>query len=240
MKRRLPTTILSITVGFGLLWFSADSPAQPALATEGDGNVTDDGLHRVDPTIMEAAWVRPDFDLSSYTRVLLMPTAVQFRDVHLGSSDARNIGLADEFPIPEERQERMRELWREAVEAKFAQEDTLEHYAGDGTNLLVVQGFLVDVVSRIPPASASSTYTIIKFPWSVVVVLELRDAATAELLARTIDTRHAQGLLEADAAWHQTPDLVDRWAEVLTQRLDELSDLGGRPRATPSWWAPTE
>ncbi len=30
---------------------------------------------------MEAAWVNPDFDLSGYTRIMLMPTAVHFRDV---------------------------------------------------------------------------------------------------------------------------------------------------------------
>ena len=240
MKRRIPTTILSTAVGLGLLWFSAGSPAQTPLATEVEGAVTDDGLHRVDPSIMAAAWVRPDFDLSSYTRVLLMPTAVQFRDVPEGSNDARSRAMADEFPLSDERKEWLRGLWRQAVEARFAQEDTLEHYVGDGTNVLVVQGFLVDVVSRIPPLAPGSTYTLVNHPWSAVVVLELRDATTAELLARTIDTRHAQGLLHVDSVWHQTEPLVERWADVLTERLDQLSDLGGRPSRTPSWWAPSE
>ncbi len=240
MNRRLPTTFLPITVGLGLLWFSAGSPAQLPLATEGEGVVTDDGLHRVHPSVMEAAWVRPDFDLSSYTRVLLMPTAVQFRDVRDSSNDARSRQLTDEFPLSDDRKAWLRGLWREAVEARFAQDDTLEHYTGDVSSVLVVQGFLVDVVSRIPPLSVGSTYTFVSNPWSVVLVLELRDPATAELLARTVDTRHAQGLLEEGAVWHQTESLVERWAEVLTERLDQLSELGGRPRATPSWWAPSE
>jgi len=240
VKRGIPTSILSTAVGLGLLWFSVGSPAQPPLATEGDQAVTDDGLHRVNPSIMPAAWVRPDFDLSSYTRVLLMPTAVQFRDVRESSNDARSRQLTDEFPLSDDRQEWLRGLWREAVEAKFSQDDTLENYTGDVTSVLIVQGFLVDVVSRIPPLSVGSTYTFVSNPWSVVLVLELRDPANGQLLARTVDTRHAQGLLEEGAVWHQTESLVERWAEVLTERLDQLSELGGRPRATPSWWAPNE
>ncbi len=63
---------------------------------------------------------------------------------------------------------------------------------------------------------------------------------TGELLARTVDRRNATGLLEVGAVWHQTDDLVERWAGVLSDRLDQLSDLGGRPRRTPTWWAPSE
>jgi hypothetical protein len=189
---------------------------------------------------MEAAWVRPDFDLSSYTRVLLMPTAVQFRDVRERSDDARTRANTEEFHLEDERKEWFRGLWRQAVEARFAREDSYEHFGGVGSNVLVVQGFLVDVVSRIPPITTGSSYTLISDPWSATVVLELRDATTAELLARTIDRRNAQGLLEVGAVWYQTEDLVERWAGVLSERLDQLSDLGGQPRRTPTWWAPTE
>ncbi|NIW25648.1 MAG: hypothetical protein GWN29_14365, partial [Gammaproteobacteria bacterium] len=80
MKRRIPTKMLSTAAGLVLFWYAVGSGAELPLATEADANVTEEGLHRVHPSIMEAAWVRPDFDLSGYTRLLLMPTAVQFRD----------------------------------------------------------------------------------------------------------------------------------------------------------------
>ena len=169
-----------------------------------------------------------------------MPTAVLFRDVPERGDDARTRASTEEFPLPDDRKEWLTDLWRQAVEARFARNDMLENYQGDVSNVLVVQGFLVDVVSRIPPIAHGSTYTLVNDPWSANLVLELRDAATAELLARTVDKRNAQGLLEVGAVWYQTPDLVERWAEVLTERLDELSELGGRPRGTPSWWVPTE
>ncbi|HEX9877834.1 MAG TPA: DUF3313 family protein [Gammaproteobacteria bacterium] len=184
---------------------------------------------------MEAAWVRPDLDLSRYTRILLMPTAVQFREVAEQRYNSRSSLRVTEFPLDDKEKEWLRGVWRRAVDARFAQEESYELYDGVESDVLVVQGFLVDVVSRIPPNAVGSNYTLVKDPWSVTVVLELRDATTAELLARTIDRRNAQGLLEAGAVWMQTEDLVERWTQVLSDRLEQLSDLGGRGRRTPTW-----
>ncbi len=74
MRRRIPPAFLSAATGFVLLWHVGGSGAQPRLATGSDADVTEEGLHRVHPSIMEAAWVRPDLDLSVYTRILLMST----------------------------------------------------------------------------------------------------------------------------------------------------------------------
>ena len=184
---------------------------------------------------MEAAWVKPDFDLSGYTRIMLVPTAVQFRDVPERSTDARTRATTEEFPLSDERKEWLRGLWRETVEARFPREDSLEFFVGVDSNVLVVQAFLVDVVSRIPPIAPGSAYTLARDPWSAAIVLELRDAATAELVARTIDQRHAEGLLDVGSVWYLTEDLVDRWAQVLSDRLDELFELGGGNREAPDW-----
>jgi len=204
------------------------------LASGPDADVTAEGLHRVAPSIMLAAWVRPDFDLTAYTRILLMPTAVQFREVPEGASNARTRISTEEFPLSDERKQWLRELWSEAVKTQFARQRAYELYEGPGSDVLIVQGFLVDVVSRIPPESVGSTYTLVTDPWSVSVVLELRDGATAELIARTIDRRNARGLVDEGAAWHQTEDLIERWAAVLSERLEQLSRLGGREGLPPA------
>ncbi|MDD9998361.1 MAG: hypothetical protein OXQ89_11510 [Rhodospirillaceae bacterium] len=235
MKATIRTIVLSVAGTLVLSWHAEGSSQEPDPATEPDAGVTQEGLHRVDPSIMAAAWVKPDFDLSGYTRIMLMPTAVQFRDVPETSIDARTRAMTEEFPLDDERKEWFRGLWREAVQGRFAREDSHEFFVGVDSNVLVVHGFLVDVVSRIPPIAPGSTYTFAKDPWSAAIVLELRDAATAELVARTIDQRHAEGLLEVGTVWYLTEDLVERWAEVLSERLDQLSDLGGRPREAPEW-----
>ena len=235
MKFKPGTIVLSVVGTLILFWHAGGSSQEPNPATEPDAGVTQEGLHRVDPSIMAAAWVKPDFDLSGYTRIMLMPTAVQFRDVPETSIDARTRAMTEEFPLNDERKEWLRGLWREAVQGRFAQEDYYEFFVGLDSNVLVVQGFLVDVVSRVPPIAHGSTYTFAKDPWSAAIVLELRDAATAELVARTIDQRHAEGLLEVGTVWYLTEDLVERWAEVLSERLDQLSELGGLRREGPDW-----
>ncbi len=63
MRRRITPAILSAAAGLVLLWHVGGSGAQPILATGSDADVTEEGLHRVHPSIMEAAWVRPDLDL---------------------------------------------------------------------------------------------------------------------------------------------------------------------------------
>ncbi|HEY5623317.1 MAG TPA: hypothetical protein VIV14_06115 [Gammaproteobacteria bacterium] len=228
--------ILFAAAGLALVGHTGTGGAQSILATGPDANVTDDGLHRIDPEIMEAAWIKPDLDLSRFTRIYLVPTAIQFRDVPDKIYDARSrIGVV-EFPVDEERKEWLRTTWRQAVEARFARETSYGLYDGVATDVLVVHGMLADVVSHIPPTEPGSFYTFVKDPWIANVVLELRDGSTGELLARTIDRRHAEGLMDLGTVWMRTEDLVTRWADVLHRRLDELSDLlGGRGRGTPEW-----
>ena len=235
MKSTMRTIVLSVAGALILYWHAGASSQEHNPATEPETGDTQEGLHRVDPSIMEAAWVKPDFDLSDYTRVMVVPTAVQFRDVPETSTDARTRAMMEEFPLSDERKEWLRGLWSEAVQGRFAREDYYEFFVGADSNVLVVQGFLVDVVSRIPPISSGSAYTLVRNPWSASVVLELRNAATAELVARTFDRRNAVGLLEVGTVWYQTEDLVERWAEVLTERLEQLSDLGGLSREAPDW-----
>ena len=236
MRSNRSSSILSTAASLVFLCQVGVSGAQSIFATGDDADVTEDGLHRVEPLIMEAAWVRPDFDLSNYTRILLMPTAVQFRDVPERATDALTRRMTEEFPVDEERKEWMREQWRAAVEARFSQDSQLEGFQGDTSNVLVVQVFLADVVSRIPPYSVvGSVITYVSDPWSASIVLELRDATTAQLLARTLDRRNTVGLMDIGEVWHRTEDLLQRWAQVMDQRLAQLSELGGRDSTTPEW-----
>ena len=236
MRSNLSSAILSTAASLTLLCQFGVSAAQPIFAIGDDADVTEEGLHRIDPAIMEAAWVRPDFDLSGYTRILLMPTAVQFRDVPERSSDARTRAMTEFFPVEDDRQEWMRRTWREAVEARFSPDSRIEGFQGETANVLAVQVFIADVVSRIPPYSVvGSTVSYVSDPWSASLILELRDATTAQLLARTIDRRNTRGLMDVGEVWHRTEDLLQRWAQVMDERLAQLSELGGRDSTTPEW-----
>ena len=156
MSGRMPLAVLSAAAGLVSMAQLETAGAQSILASGSDAQVTSDGLHRVSPLLMEAAWVVEDYDLSGYRRLLLMPTAVQFRAVRKRSDDARSRAMTEEFSVDEDRQEWFRKLWRDKVEAQFSQDRVDATYTGDISDVLVIQGFLVDVVSRIPPNARGS------------------------------------------------------------------------------------
>ncbi len=164
-----------------------------------------------------------------------MPTAVQFREAGEQSYNARTRTGVSEFAVDDDKKEWLRGVWSRAVDAQFAQAQSYEPGYELGSNVLVVQGFLVDVVSHIPPDSAGSDFTWVRDPWIASIVLELRDATTTELLARTMDRSTGTGLMTAGTVWILTENLVDRWAQRLSNRLKELSELGGQGRETPAW-----
>ena len=103
MKLSMSAVILPAVVGTLLLWQTGPSHAQPPLASGAAAEVTRDGLHRIDPLLMEAAYVRQDFDLSSYTKLVDVTPVVQFRNVPEKASNARVRAMTEEFALPEDR-----------------------------------------------------------------------------------------------------------------------------------------
>ena len=235
MKRNVQQTGLAAAASLVFSIFSTPAAAQSIFATGADADVTAEGLQRIDPLIMEAAWVRPDFDLSHYSKILVVPTAVHFRDIPKRQTNARSRINTVDFPLPDARKQWIRDLWERVVSDEFSQEEIFDRTDGVGPDVLVVQGLLVDVVSHIPPETFGSSYTVVADPWSVVIVLELRDAATVELIARTIDHQVVEGNAELSEIWYRTEGLARDWAQVLTDRLQQLAELGGRPSRVPAW-----
>ena len=233
MRSGITPATLSVTIGLVLLWHAGESSAQARntevrLATDSPGVFLSEGLHRVHPSLMEAAWVRADLDIASYRSIFLVPTGVQYRELPERTYTMRTRDNVEFFPIPEVRREFIRGTWQSMVSQQMAIQQSYELQSGIGTDVLIVQGLLVDMVSRIPPSAPGSDYTVVRDPWAASVVLEMRDGTTGQLLARTIDRRTGTGLMEQNSGVAQIPDLLQRWAEVLLERLEQISDVGGR------------
>lgn len=213
--------------GLLLLGYTGGSGAQPVLATGPDAEVTEDNLHRVDPSVMDAAWVRPDLDLSRYTKILFRPTGVSFREVADRTYSIRGSENVTEFPVSDEMKTRLRALFHETFYEDLSEVDAYEMYVGVGRDVLMVQGFLVDVVSGIPPDTSATTVRSINWPWEASIVIELRDSMSNDILARTIERQRAGGPIDAGAVLEQTRRLVRSWSFRLCRRLEELSELSG-------------
>ncbi len=196
--------------------------AQPELPILLDGEVTADGLYPLDPSVMGAAWIRPDIDLSDYPRLYAGGTAIQFRDVRDRWHNSRSIETAAAFYIDEPRKEALRKLFDEAFEDALARVRTFERTTETGPDVLVVQGFLTDVISGVPPYLPGSAITNIRWPWEASIVLELRDSVTLTVLARTVSRERINGPVDATMVNALTPRVTKAWAQLLVTRLEQL------------------
>lgn len=226
MRPRSRAAYFAVAVVLVLSTYTGISRAQPLLASGADAEVTEDGLHRVDPTIMDAAWVRPDLDLTAYSKVFLMPAQIQFREVRDVSQFDRARGSVEAFPIEEIRQQQFSELWGQLFHDDVATLESYELVTDVGRDVLLVQGTLIDVISGVPPDTAAGGSSVtVMYPWAASIVLEVRDSMSDQLLARTADRRRVEGPLDATAVWARTSNMVQRWSRLLCERLEELTAL---------------
>ena len=234
MRDRLSTVILPAIVGLIFLWHTGESDAQFMLAVGPNAEVTDDGLHRLDPSIMGAAWVKPDLDLARYRQVYLLPSVIQFRDVPVRNwTTVRTMEKTTVFPVNETMKVRLSDIFSET----FA--EAMEHVGSYrptdelGRDVLMVRAFLTDVIAGVPPDVPGNIVTTIAWVWEANIVLELRDAMSDEVLARTVERQRMDAdRVPAGLVMALTPRVVNMWTRRLLTRLDQLSSLNStRPRS---------
>src|SRR5215471_20566335 len=67
------------------------APKQPQIETGANAEKTYDGLVRVKKSVVDAAWVKPDFDLTPYTKLMIVSEGVSFKKVKpVSTFQARN------------------------------------------------------------------------------------------------------------------------------------------------------
>ena len=221
-------TVVSATAGVFLLWQSVDTGAQVVVETGPEAEVTADGLYRVPPSVMTGTWAKPDLNLSRYSRIFFLPTIVQFREIPERRYSARAMANDTAFPVNELRQERLRNLFGEQFYEAVSSMRSYELSDELGRDVLMIQGFLTDVASGVPPDNTTGFGAVIRMAWEVSLVMELRDAMSNELLARTVESQRINGPMDAGAVFSLTPRLTRDWSRQLVGNLDDLSDLTGR------------
>jgi hypothetical protein len=199
----------------------------PTIQTGLDAEVTFDGLHRVDNAKADEAWARPDFDISTYTKIMLVRTTIQYTPAtNLGRSQ-RERELDGPYFISDESKARFEAL----VSKTFGEElRKIKHFTFTdeaGPDVLLVSGGLLDVSSYVPPETVNPGSGIfIRRVGEATLVLELRDSETGTALARSVDRKAAEnrdGNVQesnpsANAA--EVRRLIQFWASRLRDGLD--------------------
>ena len=199
---------------------------QPVLATGEEAEATGDGLHRLDPRIMQTAWVKPDLNLEHYTKILIMPSIASFREVS-GRYHPRGGAHQGVFPISEQDQDRFRLQFGEVFHEYAVQLKPYEVSQEVGREVLMVRGLMVDVISGSPPSRFGSNTTFVNRPWEVTAMIELRDSMSDEVLARSMDRLRIDGVFDVTEVPEVTRRAMHEWSEVMLVRLRELVEVGG-------------
>jgi hypothetical protein len=186
-----------------------------------------DGLVRRPGTRIDSVFVKPDADISGFTSVMLDPVQVSFAsnwDPNQGvRNPARRLNASDVEAI----QTGLATMFRETFSADIARSNfQLVEQAGPDT--LRVSAAIVNLFVTAPDtmsAGRSRTYTANS--GQMTLVLELRDAATGELLARAVDTQRGRqtGAMSFTNSVTNTADArraISTWSTALTQGLNEL------------------
>jgi Protein of unknown function (DUF3313) len=184
--------------------------ASPLMAK--DIETTADGLNRVDHSQMAKAWLKPGVDFSRYTKIMVKPVVVSFKN-------------RVEYPLSAEQQQKL----RDTVEKAFTKElgKRFELTQTPGSDVLLLQGALADVESYIPPdPSIGRSAVILKRLGQATLVAELRDSMSGEALARTVDRRELSYAFpqKSDSVFNlgEVEDAARDWARLVSRRLGDV------------------
>ncbi|UCG88098.1 MAG: DUF3313 family protein [Gemmatimonadota bacterium] len=221
-------TIAAILVG---LAGCATTPP-PTVQMGPDAEVTVDGLHRVDNSVMALAWVKPDLNLQGYTKVMIDEVTVAYQK-DPGSRRRDPYGTEQNFALTPSQMTNLKSWFREAVVTALTKDDGYEIVDSPGPDVLHINADLIDLVVRVPTEGGlgrERTYT--RSYGEVTLILELRDSESEEILARVADRRDPTRNTDTRLA-EVTPTFVrsdtrrlfEYWADLLRQRVDEIRQV---------------
>ncbi len=211
----------TITLLLGSALLSANlATAAPKLKTGSDADVSYDGLHRIDAAALDAAWVKPDLDLSGYTKIMLVPAGMTFKTPRRSDN---------EFPLTEQQKQQVQKILAEAFTTALGKNERFAVTDQPGRDVLLVYGAVLDVESHVPPERAGRGGYLLRSIGEATLLVELRDSMSDEILVRAVDHRAAEtARLHRSNSVTNTSELqlaAARWARSLNKQLEELARL---------------
>ena len=185
-----------------------------------------DGLTAVSGTNASEVWVRPDFDLSGYNKLLVRSAGIQYRPVE------RNVGGSQanlQFPMSATQKDGLQEIVGEEFRSALGRLERYEIVDQPGPDVLLLRIGLMDVVSRVPSTPAGRADLYIDSPGEASLLIELADSESEATLLRVVD-RQAAGRgrsyrVTAVSSANDVRRMAKNWAADLVDSLEEVSDL---------------
>jgi hypothetical protein len=203
------------------------------MQTGPDAEVTIDGLVRVDNAVVPVVYVKPDMDLTPYTRFMLDPVEVAYQKDPGSTRQSGPGGGQGNFALTPRQMEEFRNSFQEAVIEALTRGNGYELTTEPGPDVLRITASLVDLVVNVPTERTAGRQTTYTRSYGLVsLIVELRDSQSGEILLRAGDrrdpTRNTDNrLAEVSPAFVRadTQRLFRHWADLLRERLDAIREM---------------
>lgn len=203
---------------------TTSTPIDPVLGEE-----SFDGLRRVANARVGEAWIRPDLDLSPYTKILPVSAGVEYRPARSRARTASS--SSGGFELSPEARARFEALVNETFVDELGRSQRFALTDEPGPDVLLIEGQLLDVVSFVPPDRVGRSDVFLSQVGQATLVLELRDSESNAILARLADRRAAEAvgtrMTRSNPASNraEVQRAVRVWATLLRERLDQTPSL---------------
>lgn len=197
--------------------------AEPAT-----GHTSWDGLVELQGTRSSRAWIMPDVDLRTYTKMRIEDAGIHYRPVKKVSRTKARSGRVKEFPVSDRDKAVLEKIASEAFSKELAETARFDLVETNGPDTIIVRGALLDVVSRTPPDPIGGDEIYISVFGEALLALEIADSMSGTVIARAVDRRAAQSpggylqqsnSVQGNAAVRR---LMNSWARQLREVLDDL------------------
>lgn len=209
---------------------TACAGSTPVLDTSAEAEVTFDGLYPVKGGTADAAWARPNVDISQYSKIMLQGVGIEYRPGGESGKLYRAGGnRVDYFELTGEQKRKFEEVLREAFLKELGNSEHFTIVAEPGPDVLLIRGGLLDVVSFVPPEQIGRSEIFLSRVGEATLVLEIRDSVSEAVFVRAVDRRAAEntarGFSESNRVTNKVEvrRMVNIWARLLRERLDALA-----------------
>lgn len=200
----------------------------PTIDDSPEAEVTFDGLYPIKGGSANAAWARPDFDISQYSKIMLLGVGIEYRPGGASGKLYRPGSGDDYYEITDQQKAGLRDIVSEAFIRELGASEHFTLVDEAAPDVLLIVGGLLDVVSFVPPEQAGGTDIYLSRVAEATLVLEIRDSATNAILARAVDRRAAEdtarGFRQSNRVVNtaQVRRMANAWGRKLRERLDSL------------------
>lgn len=206
----------------------------PTLQTGPNAEVTIDGLVRVDNSVMQLAYMKPNLDLIGFDKFMIDPVVVAYQKDPRGRTRSPRLGGGvDNFALRPSQMETLKSMFMEKVVEALSEGDGYEIVTEPGPDVLRLKASLIDLVVTAPTDRSGRGALFVRSYGMVSLILEVRDSQSGEILARAGDrrdpTRDTNDRLAEVSPQFMRADvarLFEFWAALVRDRFDELRAVG--------------